>query len=59
MEQMLWEAVASGKPIDVDAAAHDLSTLLWAAMAAPGSELAALRALRGRVAQALDEAARV
>ena len=58
MEQMLWEAVASGKPIDIDSAAATLSSLLWAAMATPGSELAALRALRGQVAQALDEAAR-
>jgi hypothetical protein len=48
--------VASRKPIDVDAAARDLSTLLWAAMATPGSELAALRALRGHVAHALDAA---
>jgi len=56
MEQMLWEAVASKKPIDVDAAGRDLSTLLWAAMATPASELAALRALRAQVALALHEA---
>jgi len=56
MEQMLWEAVSSKKPIDTDAAAAALSTLLWAALATPGSELAALRALRGHVAQALDHA---
>jgi len=59
MEQMLWEAVSSKRPIDVDAAAASLSTLLWAAMGAPGAELAALRALRGDLAQALDNAARV
>ena len=59
MEQMLWEVVSSKKPIDVDAAAAGLSTLLWSAMATPGAELAALRALRGNVAQALDHAARV
>jgi AcrR family transcriptional regulator len=59
MEQMLWEVVSSKKPIDVDAAAAALSVLLWAAMATPGAELAALRALRGNVAQALDHAARV
>lgn len=59
MEQMLWEAVATRKPIDSDAAAGALSTLLWAAMARPGAELAALRALRGKVAQALDHAARM
>jgi hypothetical protein len=59
MEQMLWEVVSSKKPIDIDAAAGALSALLWAAMATPGAELAALRALRGHVAQALDHAARV
>jgi hypothetical protein len=59
MEQMLWEAVSAKKPIAIDAAAGALGTLLWAAMATPGSELAALRALRGDVAQALDHAARV
>ena len=58
MEQMLWEAISTQKPIDVDAAASALSTLLWAAMARPGAELAALRTLRGHVAQALDHAAR-
>jgi AcrR family transcriptional regulator len=59
MEQMLWEVVSSKKPIDIEAAAAALSALLWAAMATPGAELAALRALRGNVAQALDHAARV
>jgi len=54
MEQMLWEVVSSKKPIDIDAAAAALSTLLWSAMATPGAELAALRMLRGNVAQALD-----
>ena len=58
MEQMLWEVVSSKKPIDIEPAAAALSALLWAAMATPGSELAALRALRGDVAQALDHAAR-
>ncbi|MCC7458870.1 MAG: TetR/AcrR family transcriptional regulator [Nitrospira sp.] len=57
MEQMLWEAVASQKPIDVDGAATALGAVLWTAIAAPGSELAALRRLRGRLAQALDDAA--
>ena len=58
MEQMLWEVVSSKKPIQIDAAAAALSTLLWSAMATPGAELAALRALRGHVAQALDHATR-
>jgi AcrR family transcriptional regulator len=58
MEHMLWEAVSSKKPIDIDAVARTTATLLWAALCAPGTELAALRALRGDVAQALDHAAR-
>jgi hypothetical protein len=59
MEHMLWEAIGSKGPIDVEAAARAMSALLWAALSAPGAELAALRALRGEVAQALDQAARV
>ena len=59
MEHMLWEAIASKGPIDIEAAARAMSTLLWAALAAPGAELAALRALRGELTQALDQAARV
>jgi AcrR family transcriptional regulator len=57
MEHMLWEAVSTKKPIDIDAVARTLSTLLWAAVSAPGAELAALRALRGNLAQALENAA--
>jgi AcrR family transcriptional regulator len=58
MEHMLWEAASSKKPIDVDPAARALASLLWAALSAPGAELAALRALRGHLAQALDHAAK-
>jgi len=55
MEHMLWEAIGSKRPIDIEAAAGAISSLLWAALSAPGAELAALRALRGEVAQALDK----
>lgn len=58
MEHMLWEAAASKKPIDTGVAARTLASMLWAALSAPGVELAALRALRGHVAQALDHVAR-
>jgi AcrR family transcriptional regulator len=58
MEHMLWEAASSKKSIDIDASARALVALLWAALSAPGAELAALRALRGHVAQALDHAAK-
>ena len=57
MEHMLWEAVSSTRPVDVESAAGALSTLLWAAMATPGSELAALRALRDEVERSLKQAA--
>jgi AcrR family transcriptional regulator len=58
MEHMLWEAVSTKKPIDIDAAAGTLSALLWSAIAAPGAELAALRALRGELARSLEQAER-
>jgi AcrR family transcriptional regulator len=58
MEHILWEAVAQGaegsKPaIDIESTANAVSTLLWSALQAPNAELAALRALRADVAQAL------
>ena len=59
MEHLLWEAVSTQKAIDIDAAAHAMSMLLWSALAAPGAELAALRTLRGAVERSLDQAARV
>jgi len=59
MEHMLWEAVSTQRPIDVDAMARTLSALLWSAICAPGAELAALRALRGHMAQALEQATAV
>ncbi|HEX5686373.1 MAG TPA: TetR/AcrR family transcriptional regulator, partial [Ideonella sp.] len=58
MEHILWEAVAQtaegSKPaIDIEATATGVSKLLWSALQAPEAELAALRALRAEVAQAL------
>ncbi|WP_374567767.1 TetR/AcrR family transcriptional regulator [Ideonella sp.] len=58
MEHILWEAVAQGAdgakpPIDIEATASGVSRLLWSALQAPDAELAALRALRADVAQAL------
>lgn len=58
MEHILWEAVAQSpdgaKPvIDLEATANGMSKLLWSALQAPDAELAALRALRADVAQAL------
>ncbi|RTL44348.1 MAG: TetR/AcrR family transcriptional regulator [Burkholderiales bacterium] len=53
MEHMLWEVVITGRQIDVEASARDLVALLWPAVQAPDEELARLRRLRERVAQAL------
>lgn len=53
MEHMLWEVVITGRQIDVEASARDLVALLWPAVQTPGEELARLRRLRERVAQAL------
>jgi AcrR family transcriptional regulator len=57
MEHILWEAVATKKPIDIDTTARALAALLWGALRAPAAELATLRVLRDEVAQALDRAA--
>jgi AcrR family transcriptional regulator len=56
MEHILWEAVATQRTIDVDAVSVTLTELLWNALRAPSAELAALRALRGDVAHALERA---
>ena len=60
MEHILWEAVAqgpqgteAGKAIDIDSTAAAVSAMLWGALQAPGAELAALRTLRGEMADAL------
>lgn len=53
MEHILWEAVAQPRPIDIDASADALVTLLWPALQPPGAELAALRKMRDEVAAAV------
>jgi AcrR family transcriptional regulator len=56
MEHILWEAVGdatTAKPVDIEATAAAVSALLWSGLQAPDAELAALRALRGEVAEAL------
>ena len=56
MEHILWEAVTTSKPIDIETTARALATLLWSALRAPAAELATLRALRDEVATALQRA---
>lgn len=56
MEHILWDVVASDKPVDLDATADALVRLLWSTLQAPDAELAALRRLRGEVASALRRA---
>ena len=59
MEHILWDAIASEKPLDLEATADALVELLWATVRAPKSELAALRRLRVEVAEALQRAGTV
>jgi hypothetical protein len=48
MEHILWEAVATKKPIDIDTTARALATLLWGALRAPAeSQLARAREVAG------------
>ncbi|MEY8877031.1 MAG: TetR/AcrR family transcriptional regulator [Leptothrix sp. (in: b-proteobacteria)] len=56
MEHILWEVVASQRPIDIDATTDTLDALLWSALQAPDSELVALRGLRADIAAALGRA---
>jgi len=57
MEHMLWEVIIAGRQIQVDDAARDLVALLWPALQAPDQELQALRRMKTRVAEALEDAA--
>ena len=58
MEHILWEAVAQpDKPVDIEATADALVSMLWSALAAPEAELAALRGLRRDVVAALGRLA--
>lgn len=56
MEHILWEVVASGRPIDIDATTDALDALLWPALQPPGAELARLRMLRNEIGAALERA---
>jgi len=56
MEHVLWDAVASDRPLDLDATGDALVAVLWSTVQAPDAELAALRRLRGEVAEALRRA---
>jgi len=57
MEHILWEAVAAPRPIDIDAAADELIGVLWPALQAPRTELAALRRMRTKILAAAEESA--
>jgi AcrR family transcriptional regulator len=52
MEHVLWDAI-SGKKIDVDATAKQLSTFIWQALQPPDPDVAALGQLQRDVAAAL------
>ena len=55
MEHILWEAIGASRPIDVDAAADELVAVLWQLLRRPRAELAALRRLRDRIVDAIDD----
>lgn len=54
MEHILWEAVATGRRIDIELTAATMSELLWQALRAPSAELAALRAMRSELREVLS-----
>ena len=56
MEHILWEAVATGRPMDIDVTARALTEVLWQTIAAPDRELASLREFRRVVTQAAQHA---
>jgi AcrR family transcriptional regulator len=54
MEHILWEVVGQpDKPLDLPTTARAVGEMAWSAIAAPEAELAALRALRGELREAL------
>ncbi|MBQ0933226.1 TetR/AcrR family transcriptional regulator [Ideonella sp. 4Y16] len=54
MEHILWEVVGQpDKPLDLAATARAVGEMAWSAIAAPEAELAALRALRSELRDAL------
>lgn len=54
MEHILWEVVGQpDKPLDLAATARAVGEMAWSAIAAPEAELAALRALRSELREAL------
>lgn len=52
MEHLLWEAVGTGRKLDIASNASALTTLLLDALAPPGQELQRLRQLRAQVLHA-------
>ena len=55
MEHLLWELVGSHKAVSVEAAAEDLTALIWPALCRPGRELQQLRGLRATLTRALAD----
>jgi AcrR family transcriptional regulator len=53
MEHILWDAVVSGRPVDIDRAASDLIALLWPALQPPDLDAVALKQFYGEVGAAL------
>lgn len=53
MEHILWDAVVSGHPVDIEQTTSDLIALLWPALQRPDLEAAALKQFYGEVSAAV------
>ena len=56
MEHILWDAIVSGRPVDIDRTAQDMIALLWPALQPQDLQAAALRQFYGDVSAALARA---
>jgi hypothetical protein len=53
MEHILWDAIVSGRPVDIDRTTQDMIALLWPALQPQNLQAAALGQFYGEVSAAL------
>jgi len=56
MEHILWDAIVSGRPVDIDRTTQDMISLLWPALQPQDLQAAALKQFYGDVSAALARA---
>lgn len=56
MEHILWDAIVSGKPVDIELATHNLVSLLWPALQPQDLAISALKDFYSDVSTALARA---